>query len=162
VKLFNQISVGFLGMIFLLSSTGIIIFESHCSCTGNEQISLFVTPETCETNFHEHHSHNSLGFETETNAHECHECSSHTQDCGCESPDVKYLKLVNQLIDEEVEFVKVHPVKIFVAKALINFSFSDVFTLIESKEYYIDPPKKIISSLDFLVQIHQLKIPVLA
>ena len=154
--------MAFFGMIFLLSSTGIVIFETNCSCTGNEEVSLFVTPETCETNFHEHHSHDSEGVEMLANAHDCHECTSHTQDCGCSSPDVKYIKLINPLIDEAVGFVKVQPIKIFVAETLMNFILDDVFTFIESEEYYIDPPKKISTSLEFLIQINQLQIPVLA
>jgi len=162
VKFLKQISAIILGMIFLLSATGIVIFESYCLCSGNEEVSLFVTPETCETNYHEHHSCNSEGIEMFANAHDYHECTSHTYDCGCSTPEVKYIKLINPLIDEAVGFVKVQPIKIFVSETVMNSILADVFTFIESEEFYIDPPKKINTSLEFLVQINQLKIPVLA
>ena len=152
----------FFAMIFLVSSTGIIVFESHCSCSGNESVSFYVTPETCENNFHVHHAYDLAGNEIETEENVCHECSSHIHDCGCSTPDVKYIKLVNQLIDEELKFVHVQNTNIIIVEFDINFLFSTYNFENQSEEFYIDPPPQIKSSTNFLVQIHQLKIPDLA
>lgn len=148
-------------MIFLLSSTGIIIFESHCLCTDNETVSIYVTPESCDENQHFHHSHNEANIEIETHDNMCVDCSSHMQDCGCSEPDVKYIKLINQLINDDVKYVVFAP-QIFTAGYATNLLLSDNLFEKEEAENYIDPPPLIKSSIDLLIQINQLKIPELA
>jgi hypothetical protein len=149
-------------MVFLLSSTGVVVFKTHCSCTGDESVSVYVTPETCDENYHVHHTHSLNGVEVETNEILCHECAEHTNDCGCSDPDVKYVKLVNQLIDEEVKFVKINSNSLFLvvfSNSLLNLNSSDKNV---EDAFYIDPPPTIKSSTDFLIQINQLKIPHIA
>lgn len=162
MTIFKNISILFFVTIFLLSSTGIIVFESYCSCSGNESVSIYKTPTTCSENYHIHHSHDLAGNEIETNDNECHECDSHTNDCGCSVPAVKYLKLINQLNNEEVKFVNVNSNEIFVAQLVMNVLFSNVSVEIEKDIFYVDPPPQISSSTDFLIQINQLKIPSVA
>lgn len=150
------------GAVFLMSSAGIIVYTSHCSCTGNQEVSLYFTPETCAENIHIHHKHDQEGEERATGLHECHECSMNTHDCGCSSPEVKYFKLVNQLTKEELKYVKVQPA---VFQAFPYTGFSEILwmeTEIHPVAVYTDPPPLILSSLDFVVRLHKLKIPHIA
>jgi hypothetical protein len=161
VKKVNQILSVLLGMVFLISSTGVLIYKTHCACTGNEQISVYVMPETCEKNFHVHHAHNQCGCEIETTENECHECSSLAHDCGCTSPEVRFFKLINQITEDEVSYVKVQPVKVSVAFLTVLVNLQEIPKK-EHVDFYTDPPPKIQTSRNFLIQIHQLKIPFLA
>ena len=162
MRLLQHISVIVIGLIYLISSSGIIIYESHCSCTGEEQVSVFVSPKTCEVEFHQHHQHNDDGTEVSSLFQECHECSDHSYDCGCSSPEVKFFKLINQLVDEEVLFIKAKQIlvtDIYVQEIIQLVNNSDEA---ETVQCYIDPPEIVNSSLDFLIQIQQLKIPNIA
>jgi len=145
-------------LVFMVSSTGIVIFQSFCSCSGVEEISLYVSPDTCEDNFHVHHAHNTNDAKVEAEEHNCHECTNHLDDCGCSAPEVKYIKLINQLIDEEVKFLKIQQPKIqqTVTELIVAFSENEELS---TDGFYIDPPPNITSSLQFLIQIQQLKIP---
>jgi hypothetical protein len=147
-----------LGVIFIVSSTGVLIYKTHCACTGNEQVSVYVMPETCETDFHVHHSHKQCGCAVETTENECHECSAHANDCGCTSPEVRFFKLINQITKDEVSFVKVEPVKVSVVFLTDLINLQDIPKK-EHIDFYSDPPPKIPASRNFLIQIHQLKIP---
>ena len=162
MNIFKNISVFFLGIIFLISATGVLIFYSNCSCSGNAQVSVYISPETCEDNFHVHHAHNAGGEEVCTTAEDCHECSSHTDTCGCSTPDVKSLKLDNQVVHEKVRIEKIQPIQLKVLEEITVFLFNFEGDQEKSGLNYIDPPPLIQSSTDFLIQIHQLKIPALA
>ncbi len=152
----------FLGIIFLVSATGVLIFNSHCVCSGNEQVSVYISPETCEDNYHVHHTHDEGGEEVCTTADDCHECNTHTDECGCNTPDVKFLKLDNQVISEKVRLGKLQPVQLNIPVEIIAvlFSFDDFQDI--SDFNYIDPPPLFQTSTDFLIQIHKLKIPLSA
>lgn len=145
-------------MVFIVSSTGVLIYKTYCVCTGNEQVSVYVMPETCETDFHVHHTHNKSGNEIQTTENECHECSSHAHDCGCTSPEVRFFKLINEITNDEVSYVKFEPVKISIAFLTILTSFQEI-SEIPKVVLYTDPPPKITTSKRFLIQVHQLKIP---
>jgi hypothetical protein len=162
VNVVKNISVLFLGIIFLVSATGVLIFNSHCVCSGNEQVSVYISPETCEDNFHVHNTHDEGGEEVCTTADDCHECSMHTDECGCNTPNVRYLKLDNQVVPEKVRLGKLQPVQLnFPVEVIaVLFSFTDYQ---DSSDFnYIDPPPPFQTSTDFLIQIHKLKIPDLA
>jgi hypothetical protein len=115
-------------------------------------------PETCERDFHVHHSHNQCGCEVETTENECHECSSYHNDCGCTSPEVRFFKLVNQITEDQVSFLKIQPVKISVAFLTVLINLQEI-TKNDLIDFYIDPPPNIHTSRNFLIQVHQLKIP---
>ena len=161
MKWLNKISVILLGILFVLSATGIIVYQSHCSCTGDEHVSIFVTPETCEDNYHIHHTHLEGGEEVPSTESECHECSNHTSQCGCNDLLVSFFKLKNEVVQEKGRTEIKQPVKIVtpeLVEVLLAVNFND---LPELKSRYIEPqPDK--TSLDFLIHIHQLKIPHLA
>ncbi len=148
----------FLSVIFLLSATGFIVFQSHCSCTGNEQVSLFVTPETCEDNFHTHHIHLQGGEEVPSPENKCHECSTHTKECGCNNIRISFFKLKDEVVFEKVRSKTVLPVAAIIPLMVINLLPSISDEPEETNIKYIAPSSSQ-SSIDFLITIQQLKIP---
>ncbi|WP_321373719.1 hypothetical protein [uncultured Draconibacterium sp.] len=166
MKWLQNIAITFLMMIFLFSSTGFIVYKSHCTCSGEEYTSIIIKPATCETEFHQHHKHDQENNEivcAEEDCHECHACEEdHCNSCGCESPKSIFLKLKDKAVDDEIKFVATQPVvlKVFSSELLeeLNINSEDNIT----DWLYTDPPPKISSSLDFLIQIQKLKIPSLA
>lgn len=149
-------------MIFLISSSGFVIYKTSCSCTDTEQVSIFVQPNTCGKTFHQHHKHDRVENEIACTAHECHECESHIKSCGCDSPQIFFFKLNDKAVDGEVNFVNVQILEIFMPSAdifqrLLAHNSGSINHLV-----YADPPPKSTRSLDFLIQIQQLKIPSLA
>lgn len=167
MKTLGNIWVTFFSIIFLLSSTGVIIFKSHCLCSDTHNVSLYVAPETCENNFHDKHEHHNdcitgcSNTNHENNDHEdhnCEDCIKHLHDCGCAEPQAKYFKLKNQF-DEEARYVLSGPVVLAVFENDLTFLNQEIFDSEEQETNYIDPPPKISSSLDFLIHIQQLKIP---
>ncbi|NOR76545.1 MAG: hypothetical protein GQ525_15495 [Draconibacterium sp.] len=139
-----------------------MIYKSNCSCTENKQITIFVTPETCQTEAHQHHKHDNNDNELSCSLDECEDCKNHTDDCGCSSPEAVYLKLLNQVIDEEVKFIEIQPIKIFTAFCNINILVLYESERYEKLKYYVDQPSIFTSSHDFLIQIQKLKIPLIA
>jgi len=158
----KQILLLVTGIIYFISSTGIVVYKTNCLCIGNEQVSVYVTPETCDTKIHQHHTHNLENNTLSCCAHECHECATTEESCGCQSPEAYFFKLTNPVVQEEVLFVKAQSVEL---KAVFASLFIDI--LFESEKettctVNTVPPPIISSSLDFLIQINQLKIPLTA
>ncbi len=159
MKVVKHIAAILMGMIFLISSSGFMIYKSHCSCSGNKQVTVFVTPETCETEFHQHHEHDQNGDEYSCSDKECDDCATHTDDCGCSSPEATFLKLKNPGIDEEIKFINIQSIQLFVAFNILLLNLSEEFVKIDTENFYVDPPPISTSSLDFLIKIQQLRIP---
>lgn len=151
-----------MGMIFLISSSGYMMYKSNCLCTGEEQTTVFVRPETCGDDFHNHHKHDEADNEIICFADECHDCTEHTKDCGCNSPEFFFFKLQDKALDEDIKFISVQVLEISIASsdllAELCIKNDDVVT----DSYYSEPPTNVVSSLDFLINIQQLKIPSLA
>lgn len=163
MKALKNISVVILSAVFLASASGILIFHTHCICSGNKQVSVYVSPETCDENFHIHHSHNEGSEAVCTAQNDCHDCNPAGGDgCGCSAPDVKYLKLESQVVNEKVRIEKLQPARLKMLQAAAFFLFN--FNIETEKTGFgsIDPPPRFTTSTDFLIQIHQLKIPVQA
>lgn len=152
MKLVKQISAILLGVLFLMSSSGFMIYKSKCSCTGNEQVSLFVNSEICKSETTEVEKSCCAVEETT-------QCQSHTNDCDCDSPEVTYFKLKNQVINEEVKFTLIQPIEFLVLYSSLQFDYNEDSRSVELDKEYNDPPPLIESSHDFLIQIQQLKIP---
>lgn len=158
----KQILLVITGIIYFISSTGIVVYKTNCSCFGKEQVSVYVTPETCDTEIHRHHAHDVENNVVSCCAHECHECATTEKGCGCQSPETYFFKLINPVVNEEVLFVKVQPVEI---KAVFASLISEILFETEketSLPINTGPPPLTNTSFDFLIQIHQLKIPSLA
>ncbi|MDD4108566.1 MAG: hypothetical protein PHH93_07590 [Prolixibacteraceae bacterium] len=161
MKLFNQISVLLLAFIFFLSASGIVIFRSHCNCTGKEHVSLFVHPETCEENFHYHHIHKNNGEEVPSSADDCHECENHMDECGCNNLNLNYYKLKDEMFSQNARTIILLPFSLVKYEHLVIL-LSDIND--ESQKtffHYIEPPSNK-RSVDFLISISQLKIPRIA
>jgi hypothetical protein len=63
----------------MLSSAGIVVYQTFCACTGDQQVSLYVTPETCESEYHHKHSCEiDPNAEEESSTDDCSKCSEHT------------------------------------------------------------------------------------
>ena len=162
VKLVKHIVVFLVGMIFLVSSSGFVIYKSHCSYTDENHVSIFVTPEICESEAHQNHKHDNNENEFSCSADKCETCSNHTDDCGCSSPETVYFKLTNQVINKDVKFIEIHPIQIIIAFNTLNIHILNEAEIDEKSNYYVDPPPIFTSSLDFLIQIQKLKIPAVA
>jgi len=154
-------------IIFLLSSTGVIIFKTHCLCSDTHNVSLYIAPETCESTFHNNHKHHNDCATSCSSAnnehndyeyHNCEDCTKHIHDCGCAEPEAKYFKLKNQF-DEEVRYTLSGPVVLAVFEKDLAFLDLEVFDSEEQETNHLEPPPKISSSLEFLIHIQQLKIP---
>jgi len=158
MKVLQNIWVFIAAMLFLFSATGIVVIHAHCSCTGTDQVSVYVSPETCEDIFHEHHDHVRSGEEIFVLIAECHECRTHTEDCGCNTPEVRFFKLNEQMIQEKVRMAHVMPVHVALFPLLVvPQSDADLFQA--NIPAFADPPLLIRSSLDYLIHIQKLKIP---
>jgi len=158
----KQILLAITGVIYFISSTGIIVYKSNCVCSGNEQVSVFVTPETCDTEMHQHHKHNNENISVSCCAHQCDDCATDEKECGCQSPEAFFFKLIDPVVQEEVLFVKAQPleIKIFIASLVIDSIFENENNL--PIIFNTGPPPVKSTSLDFLIPIHQLKIPLSA
>lgn len=161
MKFIKQIAASVLVVVFLFSYAGILIYQIDCSCTGKQEVSLYVSPETCKDEFHIHHTPDSQGNELETGLHDCHDCTNHIDDCGCASPEVKYVRLINQITEEETEFLKTEIAALVPATvSLVEDNLKKIET--KSNNFYIDPPPRFATSSEFLIQINKLKIPEIA
>ena len=150
----------FLSAIYLLSSAGILIYQSYCSCSDRTHHSIYITPKTCEDDFHVHHSHGVFGNEHETN--ECHECYSHTKSCGCDSPEVTFFKLKYQIANEGLKFITIPFFETGTLFINSNFQVTGQKVVSDGFKKYTGPPPLIHSPFDFLIKIQQLKIPEIA
>jgi len=150
-----------MGMIFLISSLGFMVYKSNCSCTGTEYTSLFVPPATCETELDTHdHCHDDQ--KNVCSEDECNECTDPTKSCGCDTPEFFFFKLKDKAIDDEVNFVSVQSLELFVASTEIPEELNVKNKNSGNPNLHISPPPIITSSLEFLILINQLKIPSLA
>ena len=158
MKILKHIPVLILGIIYMLSSAGIVVYQTFCACTGDQQVSLYVTPETCENEYHHKHAcENDSDAEKESSTDDCGGCSDHTGNCGCNAPMVQFYKLDDRLINEKVRVDSIVSVDVPLPIVLPDdFHFTE--DLIVSHKPYIDPPPLKPTSLDFLIHIHQLKL----
>lgn len=131
-------------------------------CFGKEQITVFVTPETCESETHHAHDNDAVAMESGCSVGECDECTRHQDDCGCKVPEALYFKLQNQITNEEVKFTKVLSFELVVAELIV---FTELWAETDSfvkEDFYGDPTPNVPSAIEFLIQIQQLKIPHIA
>jgi len=146
-----------------MSSSGFILYKSHCSCTNEAYVSIIVKPATCESKYHHHHHfHNKNNKEVDCSENECHECLQHEKSCGCNSPKSFLIKLKDKAVNNTVKLVSLTPTELIVACSDILEKYNPQS---EEQKYnfnYSGPPPKITSSLDYLIHIQQLKIPSLS
>ena len=168
----KHISAIILGMIFLISSSGFLMYKSHCTCTGNEQVTVFVKSEICESESSKESDAEMSCCSTKEIANLVEEegpsccslkesisCESQSNGCDCDNTEVTYLKLKNQVVKEDVKFTRIEPIELAVLFTALSLEFFDIDHFTELKRPYVDPPPIHSKSLDFLIQIQQLKIP---
>ena len=80
---------------------------------------------------------------------------------SCNDPDIRYFKLKTEQTFDKVRTGNTIPVKFLQPEQIILLLTSGVDELLETDFFYIEPPS-IKTSLDFLIQIQQLKIAQLA
>lgn len=149
-----------LAMIFIVSSTGILIYKTYCSCTGTEQVGIYVKPETCDEDFHVHHTHDAAGNEKQSAENCCHECSAKSHDCGCDSPEIRFFNLANDITQYvAASFERVPSLTIKDVFFMATICFKEPTVTIVTEKPFADRPPKIKSSKTFLIQVNQLKIP---
>lgn len=90
------------------------------------------------------------------------QCKTIDLECKCDSQEVIYLKLNNQVVNEQVKFTHVHPVQLIVAFTAMLINPEDSKIVEAKNRRYVDPHPLFDSAHDFLIQIQQLKIPQLA
>jgi hypothetical protein len=137
-----------------------VIYKSHCSCTGNEQFSVFIPNQICT-------SHQSESCCVESVSSCCSEKEketsvAHSDDCDCDKPEVTYVKLTDKVVNEEVKFTVVNSVQLVVVYFAVQFNLWETEESFCFKTPYIDPPPIFDSSLAFLIHIQQLKISCIA
>lgn len=132
---FKQLVVLIVAVLYLFLSTGVVLFRTHCECSGRTSVSLYAgSQSTC-------------GVSTEDSC-----CSDHTTSetgtpdsepgcCSCDSPVVSYLKLTDHSgEDYRLEYPQGKPVfliPVSVYEPISDFSYSEntkVFSL------YSPPP----------------------
>jgi len=157
VQVIKQITVFIFAGVFLLSTAGVLIYEIDCSRTGHQDVSFYVTPETCEDKLA--HENFDLHCYLNTGDKGCDDCDAHNEDCGCSSPEIKYVRLVNQFTEEETHYLKTEATPVFPAvlallDSLLLYEFEDT-----SEKFYIDPPPLVLTSFEYLIELNKLKIP---
>ena len=162
MKKLNQILSVFLAMIFIVSSTGIFIYKTHCTCTGDEQVGFYVKPETCDENFHDHHTHDELSCTNTANENCCQEFSNQIHDCGCSSPEVHFFRLINDITQNEVSFERAPCVKITDFFSTVIVYCVEPILKAETHNIRFELPPNIKSSKFLLISFSQLKIPLSA
>lgn len=161
VKMFKNI-VSFIVLIpFLVSMSGVLLVQTHCNCTGKVATSLFTPPEGCGS-LHADHQHL---FECHADdlAHVCtheHDCCEHSEDhdCGCESPEAKFLKNRTQFTEEKALTFDIFSEKEMPALDIFTFEpgTEDVLLFKYLEE---NPPPLLFESHEFIYFICQPKIP---
>ncbi len=147
-------------MMLIVASTGILIYKTQCSCIGAEQGGIYLKPETCVDYFQVHYTLD-VAENEKLGAENCsHECSAKNHVCGCDSQKIRFFKLAHDNTQYvAVSFERVPSLTIrdvfFVASLCFKVPIESVVT----EKSFADPPPRIKSSKNFLIQVNQLKIP---
>lgn len=153
----RQILFILLAVVYLFLSTGVVLFKTHCVCTGNNSVSLFAASESCNDIISDH---NCCGDEKTT----CENCQKDHQphSCGCDEPIVTFLKLTdhfNEGSDLEYPFSKQLTLICFFDTESIQVV--DTSISIEVFPYY-SPPQKVLFGRFLINFLNQRKIALFA
>ena len=155
---------------FLFSASGILVIHSHCTCTGKNQVSLYLSPETCGEILEDHNhlftyhsedlalccNHQEHGHNR--NCSEEDECS----DCGCDSPVARFYQVDQQFTDEKVSLHKIQVCKEIYGFALTEDIIENDGLKAVTSSWFNDPPPLISSTGIYIYVICQIKIPQIA
>ena len=150
----------FAAAVYLVSSAGVLVFQTNCCCSENEKVTLYVNPETCniETGVYQSVV---MGLNDEDNfAEKGVNTVKEENESGCSIPHILFFKLKNPVVYQTAELLKDQfPVSMdfnieLYTKSLFNEE------LVCHTEQYAEPPPSKDTSLEFLIEHQQLKIPV--
>jgi hypothetical protein len=153
---------------FLFSVSGILVIQSHCSCTGKNQVSLYLPPETCADILNDH---NHLFTYHAADLTECcdqviHHNSCDHEDgcggCGCDSPEARFYQVDHKFTDEKVSINKVMVSKYLDEVIYTQLKVYDPHDNLITTSWFDDPPPLISSSDLYIYILCQIKIPHIA
>lgn len=136
------------------------MYKSFCSCSGDEQVSVFVQNEICGDERSE--SCCEVSATSCCSIKEKEHCASEASDCDCNTSEVTYIKLINKVVKEDVQFTKVDPIQLLLVYVTSQLELGEAEESLDINSSYIDPPPIHNSSQEFLISIQQLKIPHIA
>ena len=145
MNLFKSILAYILAATILTTASGIVVFHTFCICSGVDHYSLYVTPATCNESYHIKYAYEEKS-------------SLHTDKCGCNNPDVKFYKLDDKALNDNLKSEKIQPLLLSILQHILPV---DIFLSSRPEpaitdSYYTFP--HIYRSLEFLILIQQLKI----
>ena len=159
MKLMNKIFSVTLAGLFLLSFTGVGLFQHHCMACEITEYYLAVNSGQVE------HHHNDEGHscydETENS---CKEKDDDIHGCGIFKSDTKHCKTEFEYLKQDYDGFQIHggvsnltPNPIVFSDEIIenNFCYSD-FIAGKTLQDYIDPPPKLVAK-EFIIFTNRLK-----
>ncbi|MCL1821579.1 MAG: hypothetical protein FWG22_02020 [Prolixibacteraceae bacterium] len=168
MKVFKNV-ISFVVLIpFLVSVSGLLLVQTHCNCTGKTATSLFAPPEGCSS-LHDDHMHlfechaenlAHAGCTSHNNCEHNDDCThdSESHNCGCESPEAKFLKNSSQFTQG-----KIFQLDIFTMKKLsvpdISISKPETAKTLAFQYLFENSPPLPSESQDFIYFICQPKRP---
>lgn len=153
-----------------MSATGILVIQSHCSCTGKNQVSLYLPPENCASILEDHE--HLFEFHADDLVQCCHQdkvnhCSSgdglcHGCDCGCDNPEAKFFQLDHEFTEEKAGYGKVLVINDLYVIIIFNVIQETEIPPIYNQSWMKDPPPLISAYNSFIHFICNPKIPNIA
>ena len=155
---------------FLFSAAGILVIQSHCTCTGKNQVSLYLPPETCSTVLADHahlfefHAGDlAQCCHPETETHSSASCGhSGSCDCGCGDPDALFFQLDHEFTEEKPGLAKVMIFRILPETSSPVTRQDPCVTEFLNSSYTKAPPPLITAFNSFIHFICSPKIPSIA
>jgi hypothetical protein len=154
VKTFRKILfIGF-SFIYLFLSTGVILFQTHCNCSGQTNVSMYASQSPCEPE-----SSDNGCCEEQTSC--CSIPEKQESSCGCNVPEITFLKLTDHFAKD------VNPTLsatnfICLLAGFANETFEEPNLQKSTDHVWHSPPDTKISGRFLINFIHQRKIALFA
>lgn len=174
MKAFQKIALVFTAIIFLFSTTGVMLIKTICSCSGEETVAIFIEPdhECCETKFQElelksccavkhieEPAHKSCCNSIEESKSCCGE--TETDDHSCDTSTQEYHKLDTDYTYSSEQVSLKTEITLITSILFLTNSFDIEYVNPKSGYFTSDPPDPL-SGKKRVISYHQLKIPFIA
>lgn len=167
MKLFGKISSILFVALFLVTSTGVVIFKSHCSCFDTEQLSIYVSPDSCDEIHADGKDQESCSdsccspYSAQAEDRCCSQGCDQNDSCDCDSPETFYFKLQDQ-VQEEIHYL-VPEVPVLAVKLIcLDNELEHGSMLVKDDCEFPDPPPLVLSGQKYIIEIQCIKIPSVA